>query len=365
MQELYETDERFSELKTILPPHAKCFVVAGGAYRGSKLQETMSAFQTVVFDGYSPNPKYEEIKAGVRLFQKNGCNCILAVGGGSAIDTAKCVKLYADKDPDSDFLLTEVSERAKAIPLIAVPTTAGTGAESTRYSILYKNGEKTTVAEAAGLPDVAMLWEGWLERLPQRQKVATMLDALCQAIESAWSVKSNDASLSLALMAIEKIAKFGDRYILDSYDPAVAKEIMRASNLAGQAIQITSTTAPHAMCYKITTLFGIPHGMAVALTLPCLWEKMLSEKKSNDPRGRAYNEETFRKIAAAYGCGTAEEAIAKFSRNLVRYGVKMPRPTEEQLEIMVNAVAIPKLSNHPAPLFKEDLKEIYKKSLGT
>lgn len=360
MQEIYEVSERFLELKDILPKHATVLVVAGSTYRSSKLKETMEDYDTVVFDGYSPNPKYEEIKEGVRAYRQGKCNCILAVGGGSAIDTAKCIKLYSDHDPDSDFLGKEVSKYAKAVPLIAIPTTAGTGAESTRYAILYKNGEKVTVAEESGLPDIAMLWEGWLKGLSQRQKVATVLDALCQAIESAWSVKANEISLALALLAIEKITKNIEDYLFKSYDEKVAREIMEASNLSGQAIQITSTTAPHAMCYKITTLFGIPHGMAVSLTLPHLWRKMLSDTRSNDARGRKYNEEIFLKIAKAYGCDSVEEAIDRFEKNLVRYGVEVPRFTDGQLEIMVKAVSIPKLSNHPAPLCVDDLYEIYK-----
>lgn len=360
MQKIIFTDGSFSELETCFPQGAKCLVVGGGYYHGSQVERAMQGVDTVLWHGYSPNPKYEEVKDGIKTYQENNCNCILAVGGGSAIDTAKAIKLYSDRNIADDFLLEDPTQKAESVPFVAIPTTAGTGAESTRYSILYKNGEKVSLSEQAGLPDVAILWEGWLKDLPQRQKVATLLDALCHAIESAWSVKATDESLVFALDAIERIAKYEDAYLLQPYDKEVAKQIMFASNLAGRAIQFTSTTAPHALCYKLTTTYSIPHGVAVSLTLSHLWRKMLHETESNDVRGRDYNEEIFQKIAKAYGTSSVEEAIEKFEKNLVRYKVERVKSTEEELEMLVNAVAFDKLANHPAPLTREAIRSIYR-----
>ncbi|MGN1234747.1 MAG: iron-containing alcohol dehydrogenase, partial [Christensenellaceae bacterium] len=155
MQEIYRSDEKFEELKRILPKGAKCLVVGGSAYKRSTLRQTVEEWLTpVLFDGYSPNPKAEEIKEGVRLFQREKCACILAVGGGSAIDTAKAIKYYSG-DPDTDFLSAKPDKEAQTLPLVAIPTTAGTGAESTRYSIFYRDGKKTSLDHPCCLPDEA------------------------------------------------------------------------------------------------------------------------------------------------------------------------------------------------------------------
>ncbi|MGN1081941.1 MAG: iron-containing alcohol dehydrogenase, partial [Candidatus Avispirillum sp.] len=210
------------------------------------------------------------------------------------------------------------------------------------------------------LPDEALIWEGWLEGLPDRQKVATMLDALCQAIESYWSVASNEQSGALALLAIRKIMSYGDDYILRPYDKKVAWEIMEASSLAGQAIQITRTTAPHAMAYALTTEYGVPHGEAVALNLPGVWERMLLAEEVNDERGREAVFTRFDKIASEMGAGSVSQAIDLFRKKLVLYGVKAPSVSEKDASRLVASVNVERLSNNPLKLSVQDLGIIYK-----
>lgn len=359
MQEiLWGEPERL--IGSVLDKNARVFVVAGRAYRDSALRRTVEGmFECTLFEGYSPNPKYEEIKAGIGLFASSQCNCILAVGGGSAMDVAKAIRLHADAKAEEDLLERKTSESVRAIPLIAVPTTAGTGAESTRFSIFYRNGTKISLDDPACLPDVALLWEGWLESLPQGQKVSTMLDALCQGIESAWSVRSDEASEVLALLAVQKIAAAEEAYLCAPYDKEIAREVMEASSLAGQAIDRTKTTAAHAMCYRLTSDYGVPHGKAVALTLPHIWSVMLGKEETNDPRGIEYVRGQFLKIARAYGAEDAQGAIAKFSENLVRYGVVAPKIFPQDLPSLVKAVNISRLSNNPIPLSEQDLEKIY------
>lgn len=359
MQEiLWGQPERL--IGSVLDKNARVFVVAGRAYRDSALRrEVERLFECTLFEGYSPNPKYEEIKAGIGLFASSRCNCILAVGGGSAMDVAKAIRLHADARPEEDLLERNTSEFVRAIPLVAVPTTAGTGAESTRYSIFYRDGKKISLDHPVCLPDVALLWEGWLEGLPQEQKVSTMLDALCQGIESAWSVRSDEASETLALLAVQKIAAAQEAYLCAPYDKEIAREVMEASSLAGQAIERTKTTAAHAMCYRLTSDYGVPHGKAVALTLPHIWEVMLRKEETNDPRGIGYVRGQFLKIARAYGAEDAEEAIGKFSENLARFGVVAPKISPQELPSLVKAVNVSRLSNNPIPLSEQDLTEIY------
>lgn len=141
-----------------------------------------------VFQGFSSNPKYEDVLRGVEAFRAENCDAVVAVGGGSSLDVGKCIKLFARMDPEQDCLAQPLQENG--VPLAAVPTTAGTGSESTHFAVVYVNGEKRSVASTAALPDLAILDADALDTLPLYQKKCTLLDALCQGIESAWSVRS-------------------------------------------------------------------------------------------------------------------------------------------------------------------------------
>ena len=222
----------------------------------------------VEFSSFSSNPKYEDILQGLALFRKEGCDGIVAVGGGSAMDVAKCIKLFGRQSPEADPLRQPYVDTH--IPLIAVPTTAGTGSESTRFAVIYDKDEKQNVAHESIIPQAVLLDYSLLRTLPLYQKKCTMLDALCQGIEACWSVRSTSESRVLSRQAVRQIAAHWRHYIFQG-DNTSLEIMMRASNLAGQAICVTRTTAAHAMSYKITSLYGLPHGYAVALCLPKIW----------------------------------------------------------------------------------------------
>ena len=226
----------------------------------------------VVFDGFSSNPLYEDVCKGVALFNREGCDTIVAVGGGSAIDVGKCIKLFSKMEPEQNFLFQGYKDTG--VPLIAVPTTAGTGSESTRYAVIYYQGKKQSITHDSIRPPIAILDSSVLKTLPLYQKKCTMLDALCQGIESWWSVNSTQESKGYSRLAVETILENMDAYIRDN-DEKAAEKILLAANFAGRAINITQTTAPHAMSYKLTSLYGLPHGHAVAMCLPEVWEYML------------------------------------------------------------------------------------------
>ena len=129
----------------------------------------------VTFSGFTPNPLYEQVCDGTGLFKKTGCDTILAVGGGSAIDVAKCIKLAVLAEDGVDAIIPpRVSHcfpiDGALIPLIAIPTTAGTGSESTHNAVMYYEGAKQTVTNDGILPDYAILEPSVLKTLPLYQK---------------------------------------------------------------------------------------------------------------------------------------------------------------------------------------------------
>ena len=314
----------------------------------------------VYFKGFSPNPQYEDIVPAVEQFKREGCDAIVAIGGGSAIDVAKCIKLYAPMDETVNYLYQEAKQ--SDIPLIAIPTTAGTGSESTRFSVIYYKGEKQSVRHNCIIPDVAILLPEVLYSLPVYQKKCTVLDALCQAIESYWSVYSTEESRAFAKEAIELIVANVEQYIFGDVTAEVASNIMMGSCLAGQAINITATTAPHAMSYKLTTTYGLPHGHSVGISLPRVWRYMLSHgEKCTDGRGYDFVLSMFDEIAHAMGKNSVTEAIEWYEDLLLRMeiGGPVPQKRQEELDTLANSVNVERLTNNPIALDTNALYQLY------
>lgn len=318
---------------------------------------------SVKFNGFTPNPKYEEIEVGVDLFNAEDCDAIVALGGGSAIDVAKCIKLYCKMHKNELYLNQEYKDTG--VPLIAIPTTAGTGSESTPFSVIYYGGEKQSVKHPSILPDVAILDPDVLESLPIYQKKCTLLDAFCQAIEAWWCVYSTDESKSYSKAAIEKIRENVYEYVNENTEKSRA-EIMTASNLAGRAIAVTATTAPHAMSYKLTTTYNLPHGHSVALALPRVWKYMLSHpERCTDKRGADYLFDTFGEIAEAMGYvgeGNVMLAVAGFEAMLEKLGIFYPEEENknEKADYLSASVNVERLGNNPVSLDRDALFDLYK-----
>lgn len=317
----------------------------------------------VVFDQFTPNPLYEQVCKGVELFNRNRCDAIVAVGGGSTLDVAKCIKLYCRMDPSRNYLEQECKD--SCVPLIAVPTTAGTGSESTRYAVIYYEGKKQSITHTSIVPDYAILEPTLLKSLPLYQKKCTMLDALCQGVESLWSVNSTDESMVLSKMAIETIMYHWHGYI-ENNDEDDAKSIMLAANYAGRAINITQTTAPHAMSYKLTSMYGLPHGHAVALCLPEVWMYMMEHpEKCIDKRGAEHLEFIFEWLGRLMLCDSAYKGLMMFRTIMFSLDMSAPESNslDADLEVLVHSVNPVRLKNNPVALDEKTIDVIYKKIL--
>ena len=148
-------------------------------------------FVVAVFSDFEPNPTYEAVLQALNMFEKNRCDAIMALGGGSAIDIAKCVKAFYGMDGSVNFLNQNILPNK--IPLVAVPSTAGTGSEATSFAVIYFEGIKYSVADASLMPGLVLMEASLLRTLPAYQKKVTMLDAFCHCVESYWS---NNAGIS-------------------------------------------------------------------------------------------------------------------------------------------------------------------------
>lgn len=347
----------------------KLFLVVDSSYPFLNIKDAIEALpvkERVMFSDFTPNPLYEQVCNGIELLKTSNCDSILAVGGGSAIDVAKCIKLAVlAKEGNAAIIPPLVSTRVACdgakLPFIAIPTTAGTGSESTHNAVMYYEGAKQTVTNDGVLPDYAVMEPSVLKTLPLYQKKCTMMDALCQGIESWWSVNSTEESYEYSRKTIELIMANWRKYIFENDDEA-AKQIMLAANYGGRAINITQTTAAHAFSYKITSLYKFPHGHAVAVCLPEIWEYMIGHlDKCIDSRGQEYVADIFKIIAQTMGCNNPNQAIWVF-RDLMSK-MDLPNPQSENKEEELNLLSISvnpvRLKNNPIDLDCDAIKALY------
>lgn len=326
-------------------------VVVDKFLENSELVQTLKEeFSPVCFSEFKPNPEIESIKNAISIFKKNDCDCIIALGGGSAIDVSKGVKYYLNQVGDEEQF--EVSQ----VKLIAIPTTAGTGSESTTFAAIYVNGNKTSLASDWLLPDVAIIDKDFLKSLPLNQKKATVFDALCQAIEAFWSVNSNETSKEYSINAIRIILDNIDNYLMNN-DENVYLDIFKAANMAGRAINIAKTTAAHAMSYKLTTLYGIPHGCAAILCLPGVFEKLKKNyERTTDKRGKEYVERVLNELDVLFN----GDALFEIKHLIKKYEINFNfQISDVKMKELVRSINVQRLSNFPLELTKEDILEIY------
>ena len=312
------------------------------------------------FSNFSSNPLYEDVCSGVDKYNSEHCDMIVAIGGGSTIDVAKCIKLYCKMNCMSNYMQQPYFD--SGIPLIAIPTTAGTGSESTKYAVIYFKGQKQSITHESIVPNYVVLDAEMLRTLPLYQKKCTMLDALCQGIESWWSVNSTDESKCYSQRAVSEIIAYMDAYLANPDDMEAADHVMTASNYAGRAINITQTTAPHAMSYKLTSMYNIPHGHAVAICLPQVWKYMLLRiENCSDPRGPEYLTDTFRNIANCMGHSSPQNAVKWFETMLKKLSIASPIGSEDEEKVLAESVNAIRLKNNPVRIDEADFQPLYKK----
>ena len=288
---------------------------------------------------------------------------IVAVGGGTTIDIAKLVRFHIAGHALAGIPASQKAGRT--IPLVAVPTTNGSGSEATHFAVLYIGSEKSSIAHDSLLPDYVYLNPAFLGSLPAYQKAATGLDALSQGIESYWSVHATAASQEFSRKAISNAWTYLERHV-NAPDFEAANGMMLAAYMAGKAINLTKTTICHALSYTLTSRFGVPHGIAVALTLGAALEfnAAVTGKDSLDPRGAGYTQGAIREIVELLGCHSASEARASINHlmdsivgghQLERFGVQ----PENGIEQIIENVNRERLINNPRQVTEEALRRLF------
>ena len=233
--------------------------------------EALSAegIQAIVFDGVIPDPTVEVVDNALNLARHHHCDAIVALGGGSSIDTAKIIALHDNPFISATNLFNQDLSKFNKLPLIAIPTTAGTGAEVTFVSVITAtDGNKFAVFHSKILPDVAILDANLTLGLPPLITAATALDAMVHCIEAYTSrTKKNPISDALAVKGLQLLWQNYRKVMTDGKNIEARSEMLLGSCLAGMAFVNASVAAVHGLSYPLSIRFHVPHGHANALVM--------------------------------------------------------------------------------------------------
>jgi len=274
--------------------------------------------------GYSLYPRYEDVQDGLKAMQELAPQVIVSIGGGTVIDMGKLLAAaYSTKQDFLSIIEGKESFGKVLVPHIVIPTTSGTGSEATHFAVVYVDGKKYSVGHPDMLPDAVILDPQLLEGLDTFQSASTGMDALCQGIESYWSVNSTEESRGYARKAIEACMQYLER-VCTSPDNESREGMQLAAYYSGKAINITKTTAAHALSYHLTSTYNIPHGHAVGLLIGWVFEENLKVNVKNcaDSRGVKFVRNRLLELMHMLGIQSELSVVSYFNGLLDRLGLQ-------------------------------------------
>ncbi len=350
-------------IQKVLKKHApkKIFLVTGKhSYQAcganSDIDRLLSDYTFVRFHDFSPNPTFKEALQGTKLFEKEPCDFIIAIGGGSAIDMAKTINVFqAHKGKEKELATGQLKLTNTLLPMCIVPTTTGTGSEATHFAVIYVDGDKYSLAHETLLPNYVILDPNYTDTMSPYITACTGFDALSQAIESYWAKGATDESRGYAVQAIPLISN-NIELAVNEADRTARENMQLGANYAGKAINISKTTAPHALSYGITRITSLPHGHAVALTLGNFF--IINDRCINEGHQAL---DMFQNLYSLLNVSNANEAKSwwydlmakcKLNTDLKEYSLDK----ERLIDAIISYPNLERLGNHPFQLDKNDLK---------
>jgi alcohol dehydrogenase len=283
--------------------------------RKDVLLGALSSTQYRIFNDFRVNPKYDAVLKGINIFRELNPDVIIAIGGGTVLDMAKLISALAVVPLDADLYITgDRKLTGTAVPLAAVPTTSGTGSEATHFAVVYLHGKKYSLAHPSILPDYVILDPGLTMNMPPFLTACTGMDALCQAVESYWSVNSTEESLAFSRKGVEMAVQNIKKAVFDP-DGNSREAMQQAAYYAGRGINLAKTTAAHAFSYYLTSEYGIPHGQAVGLLMGWVFRNNLgvNERNCRDPRGPLFVKDRLAELSEMIGIHGPEDAEQFFT----------------------------------------------------
>lgn len=304
----------------------------------------------IIYDEVMPNPTIQCAYEGAAIARENNVDMIIAIGGGSPMDAAKAMSLLAVQDIKEEDLFSGNYEN-KILPMVHVPTTAGTGSEVTPYAILTndKKQTKTSISSPLLFPNVAFCDPKYMVSLNQTTTINTAVDALSHAIEGILSVKASPITDVMAGESIERIVSCYKGLLEGRLSLEERGSLLYASTLAGMVIAHTGTTAVHSMGYSLTYFKDIDHGRANGLLLGEFLRVIEGEMH-----------ERIALILKHMGLATINE-VKEWFESLLGEKEKI---TKEEIKVYANlAIQAKNIANCPVVISRDQIEEIYNHSL--
>ena len=322
-----------------------------------------------IYSEVKPNPTVTNVQMGVEAFKKSGADCLVAIGGGSAMDTAKGIGIIITNPEFADVVSLEgvAPTKHKSVPIIALPTTAGTAAETTiNYVIIDEEKQKKMVCvDPNDIPCCSIVDAELMYSLPKGTTAATGLDALTHAIEGYITKAAWEMSDMFEIEAIRMINKYLRTAVFEPTNPVGRNGMAVAQYIAGMAFSNVGLGVVHGMAHPMGSLFDIPHGVANALLLPTIMEfnapvcldKYVKIAKAMD----AYREGMTKEEAAEAACKAVRDLAIEVGipQHLTEIGIK-----EEDIPALAEqAITDVCTPGNPREVTKEDIIALYKKVL--
>jgi alcohol dehydrogenase len=322
---------------------------------------------TRLFDGINPNPSTDNLDAGARAAREFSPDVVVAFGGGSVLDTAKGIALMATNDgPARDFDYRN-EPTCPGMPIVAIPTTAGTGAETNGFGVIdnHESGRKFYVGHESVIPQAVILDPELTQGLPPRQTAATGMDVLTHALESLSSVRSNPYADGINLQVVTMVFRYLPRATADGEDLEARSQLLLAAHIVGLAFATTGLGMGHGMAHALSARIGAPHGVALAVLL----DRVLS---FNLP----VRSEVYARVALAIGVGqsgqdeqtnaaAAVAAVRDLARDVGMPGSLRELGLEERLipQIVEDALTDEVMANTPRTPTADELQAVLQAAL--
>lgn len=341
----------FSRLGEILRAESlsRCVIVCGKhfAEHANKLCSDIPEI-CAVFSEVEPNPQLSGAEAVAALAREHSADAVIGIGGGSSIDTAKFAAACAPGAETAEYYYSTAAFPEKHLPVIAIPTTAGTGSEVTQVSVISRGSEKKTINNPVFMPKIAVVDPTLTYSVPPRTTMNTGLDALAHALEGYWSVNHQPVCDLYAVEAVRLILENLEEAYKDGKNEAARRGMSLASLLAGLAFAQPKTAASHACSYPLSADYHLPHGEACAFTLDSLVRINADERL----------EELCRRVGL-YSSAELADKIAYF-KALGGLKTKLSELQNVNLEkLSADCAAHPLMKNNPVLLDKAALMRMF------
>jgi alcohol dehydrogenase len=298
------------------------------------------------------NPNYIRLSQALDDLRGFVPDLIIALGGGSVIDYAKLISLYSRNPDIYKYSFERPFDINPISPIVAIPTTAGSGSEATHFAVLYKNGVKYSISHPSMLPSHVVIDPVLSKSMPPYITACTGMDALCQGIESLWANDATDESRDYATRSLDLIVP-NIEIAVNSPTDASRRAMALGAFYAGVGISISKTTGPHAMSYFLTDRFGVPHGEAVGMMMDAFIER-------NYDYLPMHVTDVLSEVFGAVGKKEIMRCFSDIKKSIrLRNDIQMLGMDEYTREQYISAVNIERLGNNPGPtVTKLDMKNI-------